>query len=58
MMCVSGYLQVIDWRVLALTGASLNVDGDEAGVWGGWGFAPVTAVCHLCSSKWSRGGTL
>lgn len=57
---VSGCPQVIDWRVLALTGASLNVDGDEAGVWGwgwGWGFAPVTAVCHLCGGKWSRGGT-
>lgn len=41
---MSGCLQVIDWRVLALTGASLNVDGDEAGVWGGGGVCP----CH-CS---------
>lgn len=26
------------------------------GGWGG-GVAPVTAVCHLCGGKWSRGGT-
>lgn len=39
---MSGCLQVIDWRVLALNGASLNVDGDE--VWGGGGL-PLSLQC-------------